>query len=232
MESLEKIILKDVQKKLNKNFKLSIENVAFEKNKIYSLIGNNGAGKTTFLALLCGLRKATKGQIFLNETQKFDENLEELKKHMGVYLDESFMFDYYTPREHFELFAEAFQISKIDLNTRLEKLNEVFLFEKYFEQLISSLSLGNRKKTGLLATLLSDPTLILWDEPFSGLDPGSQIRLKEFIEKQENKIFIISSHDLNHVSDISDEIIMLDDGKIVQHKSEKISHKELEGMFN
>lgn len=93
--------------------------------------------------------------------------------------------------------------------------DEIFGKKKY----IRDLSKGNKKKLGVAAALLGDPKLVLLDEPFENLDPTSQIRLKKIIQQfraDDSVTFIISSHDLNHVTEICERIVILDKGEIVK----------------
>ena len=100
---------------------------------------------------------------------------------------------------------------------------------------IRDLSKGNLKKVGIAAALLGHPQVVLLDEPFENLDPSSQIRLKKLIlsELEASKItFLISSHDLNHVTEICDRIVLLEKGKVIRDLREKGEMlKELEAYF-
>ena len=84
---------------------------------------------------------------------------------------------------------------------------------------IRDLSKGNQKKVGIVATLLSNTPLVILDEPFANLDPTTQIRLKKLLNEEAGatgKTFLISSHDLQHITDVCDRIVVLNKGKIVR----------------
>ena len=98
-------------------------------------------------------------------------------------------------------------------------------FEEFFngevlnqKKYIRDFSKGNQKKIGLAAAFIGQPELIILDEPFANLDPSSQIRLKNFLSSDENKAttLLVSSHDLNHVTDVCDRIVLLEKGEVIK----------------
>jgi len=228
------LTVENLTKKMNDEFTLMIENLKCSPARALGIVGNNGAGKTTLLSLLCGLRRPDSGTVRMDGQPLTKDNLEWWKSQLGVYLDESFMFDYYSVFEHFEFMASAWKIDGEDFEHRVEKYEPVFNLKQYYGQRISTLSAGNKKKTGLLGTLLVNPNIIIWDEPFSGLDPRSQELLKELLQhyKQDQQAtVIISSHDLNHVADLCDEVMILDHGEIVGHLDGTVSYEQLREAF-
>jgi len=226
--------LHDIVKRMNENFALCVDFLESAPSTTLGIIGNNGAGKTTLLSLICGLRTPDTGTVVIDHKKLTRENLDWWKSQTGVYLDESFMFDYYTVFEHFEFMASAWKVDETDFHYRVGKYEPVFDLKQYYGHRISTLSSGNKKKTGLMGTLLVNPKVLIWDEPFSGLDPRSQEYLKQLLEqyKQEQQAtIIISSHDLNHVAEICDRVVILDEGRIVRVIKEKISYAELKDEF-
>ena len=146
------------------------------------------------------------------------------------------MIGYLTPDEYFQYIAQLRQISKVDLKTILEGYNtflndEIIAQKKY----IRNLSKGNQKKVGIIAALLGNPELVILDEPFANLDPSSQIQIKRLIQnqaKKEQTTFLISSHDLTHVTEICDRIVLLEKGIVLKDRQASASTlKELEGYF-
>ncbi len=186
------------------------------------------------LSLICGLRTPDTGTILIDQKKLTQKNLDWWKSQIGVYLDESFVFDYYTVLEHFEFMASAWQMNEMDFNYRLQKYEPVFNLKSYYGQRISTLSAGNKKKTGLMGTLLVHPKVLIWDEPFSGLDPRSQELLKQLLQKYKHDLqatVIISSHDLNHIAELCDEVVILDQGKIVSRIDGIIKYDKLKEKF-
>ena len=119
-------------------------------------------------------------------------------------------------------------------------MNFVSQFEEIFngeilgkKKYLRDLSKGNQKKVGLIGSLIGDPEVILWDEPFSNLDPSTQLRIRNLIKTQsEGRTFLISSHDLNHISEACSRIIILEKGKLVKDvERQAISTEELVEFF-
>ena len=213
---------------------LDIPELSISKGSCFGLVGNNGAGKTTLFSLLLDLIQPSTGKVVNKEIEV--ANSEAWKNHTTAYIDESFLIGYLTPDEYFQYIAQLRQISKVDLKTILEGYNtflndEIIAQKKY----IRNLSKGNQKKVGIIAALLGNPELVILDEPFANLDPSSQIQIKRLIQnqaKKEQTTFLISSHDLTHVTEICDRIVLLEKGIVLKDRQASASTlKELEGYF-
>lgn len=213
---------------------VNIPDLNIEKGESFGLVGNNGAGKTTFFRMVLDLVRPTTGTV-----QSKDEvvnGAEDWKYYTGSYLDESFLIDYLTPDEYFEFLASLHGYSSGDLKEFLDQFEELFNDEiRGKKKYIRDLSKGNQKKVGIVAALMGKPELILLDEPFANLDPTTQIRLKNMLKKwkEENQLtMMISSHDLNHVTEVCERIVLLEKGEIKQdiHTSES-TLKDLEAYF-
>ncbi|HCD88980.1 MAG TPA: ATP-binding protein, partial [Algoriphagus sp.] len=143
---------------------------------------------------------------------------------------------YLTPDEYFQTLRKIYGMSEADLEVHLGKFTELFNDEiRGKKKYIRDLSKGNLKKVGIAAALMGNPEVVFLDEPFENLDPSSQIRLKKLIlkEKEDSRTtFLISSHDLNHVTEICDRIVLLEKGKIIRDLQEKEAMmSELEAYF-
>jgi ABC-2 type transport system ATP-binding protein len=197
---------------------LDIEFLEIPGSECFGLVGNNGAGKTTLFRIILDLVRATSGKVLFEEENV--SKTERWKSRVGAYLDEHMLLSYLTPDEYFQSLRKIYGLSEQDLTLHLEKFRELFNEEilgkkKY----IRDQSKGNLKKIGIAAALIGNPETVLLDEPFENLDPSSQIRLKRFFlhEKENNKVtFLISSHDLVHVTDICDRIVLLEKGKVIK----------------
>lgn len=213
---------------------LDIPELLISKGECFGLVGNNGAGKTTLFRILLDLVRATSGQVtFQGEDVS---KTEAWKSQVGAYLDEQMLLAFLTPDEYFETLRKIYGLSTADLELHLNKFEELFNGEVLGKKkYIRDLSKGNLKKVGIAAALLGHPQVVLLDEPFENLDPSSQIRLKKLIlsELETSKItFLISSHDLNHVTDLCDRIVLLEKGKVIRDLREKGEMlKELEAYF-
>jgi ABC-2 type transport system ATP-binding protein len=212
------IHISQLQKKYGQETVLDINNLTIPKGECFGLVGNNGAGKTTLFRLILDLIRPSNGLVSINGRNVHETD--EWKQYTGSYLDEHFLLGFLTPDEYFKFLTSVYKLSAEDLKSHLERFEELFNGEitgkkKY----IRDLSKGNIKKVGIATALLAKPDIILLDEPFENLDPSSQIRLKKLIKEEiesRNVTFLISSHDLNHVTEICDRIVILEKGSIVK----------------
>lgn len=197
---------------------LNIPELRIEASECFGLVGNNGAGKTTFFRLILDLIRASSGWVSINGENVSES--EEWKRFVGSYLDEHMLLSFLSPTEYFETLRKIYELSEQDLENHLQKFKPLFNDEilgkkKY----IRDLSKGNIKKVGISAAFMGNPSLILLDEPFENLDPTSQNRLKKIVveERELNgTTFLISSHDLTHVTDICNRILLLEKGVVLK----------------
>ncbi len=207
---------------LSKNYNgvtvLNMPDLEIPKGQSFGLVGNNGAGKTTFFSLLLDLIQPTTGSITSNGV-KVSES-EAWKPFTSAFLDESFLIGYLTAEEYFYFIGELRGQNKADVDALLAKHEEFFHGEilrsrKY----LRDLSKGNMKKVGIIATLIGNPEVIVLDEPFANLDPTTVNRLKKIIHElaaDPNVTVLVSSHDLVHTVDVCERIVALNKGEIVK----------------
>ncbi|MDO9276720.1 MAG: ABC transporter ATP-binding protein [Lutibacter sp.] len=214
---------------------LNIASLEIPKGQAFGLVGNNGAGKTTFFNLVLDLIKPTTGNIFNNEIQV--NKSEDWKPFTASFMDESFLIGYLTPEEYFYFIGELRGMNNADIDAFLGQFEEIFNGEilnkkKY----LRDLSKGNQKKVGIIAALIGHPEVIVLDEPFANLDPTTQIRLKKLLKDltvASNATLLISSHDLGHVTEVCDRIVVLEKGEIVKDlKTSAETLQELETYFS
>ena len=157
------------------------------------------------------------------------------KKHVGSYLDENFLISYLTPDEYFKFVGKLHGYSQEDMKNFYAKFEELFNDELIGKnKYIGDLSKGNLKKAGIAAAFIGNPEVIILDEPFENLDPTSQIRLKDLLRKEQqerNLTFLISSHDLNHVTDLCTRIVILEKGQVIKDLRGENTLAELEEYF-
>lgn len=228
------IQVNQLSKKYNGISVLNIENLEIPKGQSFGLVGNNGAGKTTFFSLLLDLIQPTTGHILNNEVQvNISENW---KPYTASFLDESFLIGYLTPEEYFYFIGDLRGQNKADIDALLATHEEFFNGEilknkKY----LRDLSKGNQKKVGIIATLIGNPEVIVLDEPFANLDPTTVNRLKKIIKElsdNPNVTVLVSSHDLQHTVEVCSRIVVLNKGEIVKDiQTSKETLQELETFF-
>ncbi|WP_449439883.1 ABC transporter ATP-binding protein [Pedobacter steynii] len=214
---------------------VNIEELQINAGETIGLVGNNGAGKTTLFRMLLDLIRPNTGQI-LSKGENVARH-DKWKDYTASYLDEGFLIDYLTSEEYFIFIGGLHNFSPAHVMDYLNQYTEFFNDEilnkgKY----IRDFSKGNQNKIGIAAALMQNPELLILDEPFANLDPTTQIRLKSLIKnlKQEHKMTtLISSHDLNHVTDVCDRIILLEKGLVIKDfLTDENTLKELEEYFS
>jgi ABC-2 type transport system ATP-binding protein len=197
---------------------LNIPELRIKKGESFGLVGNNGAGKTTMFRCILDLIRPTTGSILSqgNDVAK----KENWKVYTGSFLDDGFLIDFLSPEEYFKFVADVYGLSDGDITAFYQDFEDFFNNEVLGKRkLIRDLSSGNRQKIGISAALMPKPEILVLDEPFNSLDPTTQIRLKTLLKKlkKEQEItMLISSHDLNHITEVCDRIVILHEGIMVQ----------------
>jgi ABC-2 type transport system ATP-binding protein len=209
-------------KNLKKTYKgidaVDIDTLDIHASEVIGLVGNNGAGKTTFFRLLLDLIRANSGEIFSKgELVTATENW---KSYTAAYIDDGFLIDYLTPEEYFYFVGKLNQLSKADVDDFLQSY-QIFFDDAILKKgkYIRDFSKGNQFKIGIIAALLTKPELLILDEPFANLDPTTQLRLVSMIKQlatDHRMCIIVSSHDINHVSEVSSRILLMEKGKIIK----------------
>lgn len=223
-----------LSKKYGNNTVLNIEHLNIPKGQSFGLVGNNGAGKTTFFSLLLDLIKPSSGQITSKDI--LVNNSEDWKPFTSAFIDESFLIGYLTPEEYFYFIGELRGQNKADVDNLLAQFEDFFHGEILNQKkYLRDLSKGNQKKAGIVAALIGNPEVIILDEPFANLDPTTQIRLKSIIKnlaETQGVTVLISSHDLLHVTDVCERIVVLEKGEVVKDLATSAATlKELEAHF-
>lgn len=214
---------------------LNISSLEIPKGQSFGLVGNNGAGKTTFFNLVLDLINPTTGNVINHEIQV--NKSEDWKPFTASFIDESFLIGYLTPEEYFYFIGELRGMNKADIDAFLAQFDEIFndeILKK--KKYLRDLSKGNQKKVGIIAALIGRPEVIVLDEPFANLDPTTQIRLKKLLKDltvASNATLLISSHDLGHVTEVCDRIVVLEKGEIVKDLiTSAETLQELEAYFS
>ena len=213
---------------------LNISNLEIPKGQSFGLVGNNGAGKTTFFSLLLDLIQPSSGHIVNNGVQV---NISEAwKPFTAAFIDESFLIGYLTAEEYFYFIGDLRGQNKADVDALLTKHEEFFNGEILkSKKYLRDLSKGNMKKVGIIATLIGNPEVVILDEPFSNLDPTTVNRLKKIIKELADNpevTVLVSSHDLVHTVEVCDRIVALNKGEIVKDiQTSPETLKELEAFF-
>lgn len=182
--------------------KIILNSVGFKikRNIIYGIVGPNGSGKTTLLRILTGLYKETYGFFKINE-----DNISTL-------IESPKFYDNLTGRDNLELINILYN-KRFNIEEIINKLN----IKSFIDKKVKTYSLGMKQKLAVASYLLNNPKLLILDEPTNGFDPGEVIRFKELI-KSLNISVIICSHDLSLITSISDEVLFMKNGRVIDIK--------------
>lgn len=228
------IQITDLSKKYNGVTVLDIPHLSISHGETFGLVGNNGAGKTTLFRLVLDLIKADSGSISIDDIPVASSD--DWKGRVGAFLDESFLIGFLRPEEYFDFIGKLHHLDKQEIERFLDYMSPLFADEVLGKnKLIRDFSKGNQKKIGIAAAMLSRPDILILDEPFTALDPSSQIRLKKMLNEhatQYGTTMLISSHDLNHVTEVSSRIVVLQKGEIIKDlQTNEQTLSELEQHF-
>jgi ABC-2 type transport system ATP-binding protein len=179
--------------------------------EILGLIGPNGAGKTSTLRCLVGIHRPSSGRVLIAGHDLTDHPVE-AKRHLAFFADEPHLFEYLTVAEHLRLTARIFQMA--DAEAKSEALLEELELTAKRDTLPGALSRGMKQKVAIAAGLLHDPSVMLFDEPLTGLDPLGIRRMKETIlaRARAGAAVVVSSHLLHLVQEICSRILIIDRG--------------------
>lgn len=196
------------------NNKRAVDAVDFKmsKGEIFGFLGSNGAGKSTFINMLTGIIQPSSGSFkILNQDQK---SLDKVKHDIGVLPEYSSFFDDLTPLQHLRFFCRLSHIKKTDSEC-LYYLERVGL-EKEKNIKVKNFSFGMKKKLGIAQAIVHDPSLIILDEPTSGVDADSILKIHALIKElnEEGKSIFITSHNMDEVEKLCSRIAIMKNGKI------------------
>lgn len=228
------ILAENLSKTYGTQMVLNIDNLEIPKGQSFGLVGNNGAGKTTLFSLLLDLIEPTSGKITNQGVEV--RTSEAWKPFTSAFIDESFLIGYLTPEEYFYFIGELRGQSRADVDALLANFEDFFHGEILAQKkYLRDLSKGNQKKVGIVASLIGSPEVVILDEPFANLDPTTQIRLKKVIKEladQREVTVLVSSHDLIHVTEVCERIVVLQKGQVVRDiKTTPETLRELEDFF-
>ena len=235
-ETLVKV--KDVVKTYGDIVALDHVNLEIYSGEILGLLGPNGSGKSTLIKVIAGLLKPDKGEVYINGYSPL-KNPIEVRKLIGYVPEEVVLYESLSVREFFEFIARARELDPSYFKERLTKFINALGLNDRLDDLIGSLSKGNKQKVAIIAALLHDPTVLLLDEPIMGLDPISAKIFKEYLLeiRSQGKAILFSTHILEIAEKMCDRIAVIYKGKIIAEgtidelKSEAKVRGTLEDVF-
>lgn len=205
--------LKNITKKFGE--KVAVNDISFkvEQGKIFGIVGRNGAGKSTTFRMILNIIEPSNGTCMYNDAPIDNKVLDKI----GYLPEEGSLIPTYTALELCEYYGALKLLSEKQVKENLIKWLEEFNILEYMNTKIKDLSKGNRQKIQFIISVLHEPDLLILDEPFSGLDPISVEELKKAILKlkEEGKTIIFSSHRMEHIEMLCEDLLIIDHGKSV-----------------
>lgn len=226
------IHFKNITKKYNAIKALDDISLKVDRNEFIGIVGNNGSGKTTLINALCNLISLDNGAVYFDEN-KITPASHSYKKNFGVILSDPYFIEEFSTKEYLSFFAKFQGISNAQYKTRIKKFTDFIAIDD-INQPIMGLSAGNKMKVSITASLIHNPSILVYDEPFVNLDINTSNKLKEIILSfKGKKTLLITSHHLDLVVDICDRFVILDEGRIVKSikKSDFNSKEEIFKVF-
>ncbi len=195
-----------------------IEDLSFsvEEGNCVGLLGVNGAGKSTLTWLLCNMLEPKTGEILIIG-EKLGMESYHIKAQFGVLPAQDPLMEHLTIEEHLFYVGRLYSVDKKALPERINSLIKIFDLEEFRNKQNRHLSTGTRRKVGILTTLVHSPRLLIWDEPFNGLDPISTATLKDLIKtlKQNGITLFFTSQIIDPVEAVCDQVMILDSKRLL-----------------
>ena len=212
--------------KRQKQIKNAVNDISFEveEGETLAFIGPNGAGKSTTIKMLTGILYPTDGEIKVLGFNPSKERVKLSYQIGSVFGQKEQLWVHLSPYENFKFFGSIYDIEKTKLNERIEELATIFEIKDYMYQPVKSLSLGQRIKCEIVASLLHNPKMLFFDEPTIGLDPIAKETLRKLIKKINKELgttIFFTSHDVGDIEEVCKRVIIINNGKIVLDDSMK-----------
>ena len=225
---------------LSKSYKLkkAVKNISFKINEseIVGLLGPNGCGKTTTIAMILGLIKPSSGKILINnmDIENYRISLLHKMNFISPYIE---LPKKLTVKQNLIVYGKLYNVK--NLNMRINFLANELRLEEFLNSVTGELSSGQKNRVSLAKALINDPTVLLLDEPTASLDPETGDFIRTFLEnyKREKKISVLlASHNMNEVKRLCNSVLMMKDGVIIDNGTpdqliKKHGRENLEEVF-
>src|SRR5437870_10171216 len=209
---------------------LSNLNLKIEGAKCVGFLGTNGAGKTTTLKIFTDMIRASEGRALINGIEVHPNKKKALES-AGALIESPEIYPSLTPREALSMVAELRGLPKGERRKTIEDAVAEVKMDEWLDKKVGKFSKGMKQRINIAAALLSDPEVVLLDEPTTGLDPRGMAEVRDIVKslKKRNRLIFMSSHLLNEVQDICDEVAMIDHGKLLvydtlSHVTDRFAH--------
>ena len=210
------IVAENLTKRYGSFTALSNLNLKIEGSKCVGFLGPNGAGKTTTLKIFTDMIRASEGRALINGV---DVHLNKKKAlgSVGALIESPEIYPALTPREALSMVADLRGLPRAEAKKKIEETVAEVKMNEWLDKKVGKFSKGMKQRINIAAALLSDPEVIMLDEPTTGLDPRGQSEVRDIVKdlKKKNRLVFMSSHLLNEVQEICDEVAMIDHGKLI-----------------
>jgi ABC-2 type transport system ATP-binding protein len=211
--------------------------LAIPEAEVFGLLGPNGSGKTTTINCLTGLLKPTSGAVRVLGIDAFSEG-QEARKVMGVSPQETAVYQYLTGEENVRLFGELYSVPKAALHARVDYVLEKVGLLDEAKRRVSKYSGGMKRRVSIAMALVTDPKVVLLDEPTVGMDPQARRAVWDFILelRDEGKTIMLTTHYMEEAEELCDEVGIIDHGRLIELGSpgdlkSKYQARDLEDVF-
>jgi ABC-2 type transport system ATP-binding protein len=191
-------------------------NLKIEGSKCVGFLGPNGAGKTTTLKMFTDLIRPSSGEALINGVNVHTDKKKALAS-VGALIETPEIYPSLTPREALMMIAEIRGVPNAERSKRIEEAVSEVRMEEWIDKRVGKFSKGMKQRICIASALLSDPTILLLDEPTNGLDPRGMSEVRDIVKslKRKERLIFMSSHILSEVSEVCDEVAMIDHGKLI-----------------
>ena len=230
------IIVENLSKNYSENKAVNNINFKIGENEIVALLGPNGCGKTTTIAMILGLLKPSSGKILVDGIDMENNRIELLHKmnFISPYIE---LPKKLTVKENLIVYSKLYSVR--NFNERINYLSETLRLNDFINKKTGELSSGQKNRVSLAKSLINNPTILLLDEPTASLDPETGDYIRTFLEnykKEKNISILLASHNMNEVERLCASVLMMKEGKIIDKGTpkeliEKHGRKNLEEVF-
>ena len=214
------IKIKNLTKKYGNHYALKDITLTIDSGTIFGLLGPNGAGKTTLISTLVGLTKTDSGEIII-DSRDIKKELAYIQSISSLIPQNLAFYPTLTAKENLEFFGGMLGLSGRELQSRIESVVEITKLSDVYNRQANTYSGGLKRRLNIAIGLLSEPKIIYFDEPTVGIDPQSRNFILEFIKsmREDGRVIIYTSHYMQEVEFLCDEIAIIDNGEIIQQGS-------------
>jgi ABC-2 type transport system ATP-binding protein len=216
------VIAQGVTRRFGAAWALRGLNLTVPYGQVTALVGPNGAGKTTLLLILATLLRPDQGEVRVADRDPVHDR-EGVRARMGWMPDAFGVYDQLTAREYLEFFARAYRIDRPGVDRRVTETLGLAHLEEYADRPVHVLSRGQKQRLALGRALLHEPSVLLLDEPASGLDPRSRVELRDLLRRLagQGTAILVSSHILSELEEIADRVVFVNAGVTVDEQDVK-----------